>query len=71
MGPVGLNIWHFTSGLAQGLILLLVTLAVSMLKDVRSELKTLNGRVIRVEQWKEDRPCESGKNQECRGKHNQ
>jgi len=59
------NLWYFGSGLAQGLILLLVSLAVRMLKDVRCELKTLNGQVNRLQQWKEDRPCESGKDRDC------
>ena len=59
------NLWYFGSGLAQGLILLLVSLAVRMLKDVRRELKTLNGQVNRLQQWKEDRPCESHRDRDC------
>ncbi len=52
-------------GMLQPIILVLVTAGLAVLRDIRQELRTINGKVISLEQWKRDRPCEFIKKALC------
>jgi hypothetical protein len=51
--------------LVQGLILLLVLGIARVGLQIRNELRRMNGKLIALEQWKWDRPCEMGRARVC------
>ena len=52
----------------QTLVLPLMSYGVKVLWDIRKQLQTLNGRLVKLEQWKEDHKEQEDKNLEHIGK---